>query len=118
MLDHADDPDQLILDIRPIVRDERPTPLTIQERFDRFHELNPWVLTAFERLTVDYLKRGHQRIGIKMLAEVLRWQYGRQTRGAERFKLSNDFTSRYARLIVERNPWWEGVFVLRELRSA
>lgn len=90
---------------------------TIQERFESFHELNAWVYEALETLTQDWLDRGRTRIGIKMLFEILRWQYGRQTTGSD-FKLDNNMTSRYARLLIENHPEWSAVFQTRELKSA
>lgn len=109
--------DQLELDMAPLVLPERVEGATIQERFEDFHRLNPWVLVALERLTIDYLSRGHQRIGLKMLVEVLRWQYARSTTGDE-FRLNNTYSSRYARMLIDRHPEWAGVFQTRELKTA
>lgn len=108
---------QMILDIEPLKTLDVVTGLTIQERFEEFHRLNPWVLRALERMTADYLERGHRRVGIGMLTEVLRWQYGRATTGDE-FRLNNNYRSRYTRLIVARHPEWEPVFSTRQLQSA
>jgi hypothetical protein len=89
---------------------------TIQESFERFHALNPWVFTSLEALTQQYLTHGHKRIGIGMLFEVLRWQYG-VTMGDD-FKLNNNYRSRYVRLLIEQHPEWEQAFSTRELRTA
>lgn len=90
---------------------------TIQQRFESFHAHNPWVYAALESLTLDWLSRGRKRIGIKMLFEILRWQYGRSTTGDE-FKLNNNYPSRYARLLIENHPEWADVFHTRELKAA
>jgi hypothetical protein len=100
-------------DMAPIVKAEGET---IQQRFESFDSLNPWVYEALCRLTADWLARGHTRIGLKMLTEVLRWQYGRATIG-DTFRLNNNFTSRYARKMLAAHPDWEGVFEVRELRA-
>ena len=54
-----------------------------------------------------------------MLFEVLRWEW--IIRGlpdtAEEFKLNNNYTSRYARLIMESEPGLEGVFETRRLTT-
>lgn len=97
--------------------DALPASATIQDRFEAFHAANPWVCDALERLTQDMLDRGHQRVGVKCLIEVIRWQYERQTVGS-RWRLNNVFTSRYARLLLERHPEWDGVFEVRGLRAA
>lgn len=108
---------QLVLDVRPLVIPPHVEGASIQERFESFHELNSWVLDALEDLTADYVARGRKRLGIKMLVEVLRWQYGRSTTGDE-FKLNNNYSSRYVRLIQERHPEWAAVFHTRELLAA
>ncbi len=98
-----------------------PTTVTrgdsIQDRFEAFHAANPWVADALEALVRDWLRRGHTRVGLKMCVEIVRWQHGRQTNGAE-FKLDNTFTSRYARLLIERNPEWVDALETRQLKAA
>ncbi|MFJ4010294.1 hypothetical protein [Streptomyces sp. NPDC090026] len=91
--------------------------LSIQERFEAFHQLNPWILDQLEALTADCVDRGLKRVGIGMLFEVLRWQYGRATRG-EPWKLNNDFRSRYVRTLLELHPEWSPLFETRGLRAA
>jgi hypothetical protein len=90
---------------------------TIQERFEAFHQANPWVLTYLERLTEDWLRQGRGRLGIGMLFEVLRWQHGLATQG-DAFKLNNNMRSRYVRLLLERHPDWADHFETRELKAA
>ena len=90
---------------------------SIQISFEAFHELNPWILRRFESMTEDCINRGFHRIGIGMLFELLRWQYGAVTRGDE-FRLNNNFRSRYVRLLIEEHPEWEPVFETRTLRAA
>jgi hypothetical protein len=113
----APNPDQLELELGEYVKPPRVEGATIQERFEQFHRLNPWVLDAFERLTVDWLARGHTKLGIGMLNEVLRWQYGRQTQG-DVYKLNDHYRSRYVRLMIERHPEWDDVFETRQLTAA
>lgn len=109
---------QLELPMAPL---RQPDPagesLSIQDRFEAFHELNPWILTKLEAMTADCVERGLPRVGIGMLFEVLRYEYGRATRG-DTWRLNNNFRSRYARLLLERHPEWSSVFELRGLRSA
>ncbi|MGG2460521.1 hypothetical protein ACO0M4_11975 [Streptomyces sp. RGM 3693] len=91
--------------------------LTIQERFELFHQLNPWILKHLENLTTECVERGLRRIGIGMLFEVLRWQYGIATRG-EPWKLNNDFRSRYVRRLIELHPEWSPLFETRKIHTA
>lgn len=107
---------QLTLPIGPLAQvDGRH--LTIDERFAAFDAANPWVYAALEKLTADWLYTGHKRVGMKMLTEVLRWQYARQTTGSD-FKLDNSLTSRYARKLVAEHPEWAGAIEMRKLRAA
>lgn len=89
---------------------------SIQLRFEAFHRANPWVYDALVQLARDLRARGHHKIGIGMLFEVLRWQYMRSTVGDE-FKLNNSYRSRYSRLIESREDDLLGVFEKRELKS-
>lgn len=89
---------------------------TIQQRFEAFHAANPWVYDALVRLTHDWVRRGNPRIGIGMLTEIIRWQYGRRTAG-DAFKINNNFRSRYVRLMIAEHPEWASVFSTRELQA-
>lgn len=109
--------DATLFDLAPLVTPENDPSLTIQQRFEAFHEANPWVLTALEALIADWLAHGHSRVGIKQMFEVIRWRYGRSTTDSS-FRLNNNWTSRYARLVVERNPQWAEAIETRELRAA
>jgi hypothetical protein len=89
---------------------------TIQQRFESFHRANPHVYAALRALAFQMLGNGVRQYGIKGLFEILRWQFALQTKG-EPFKLCNDYTSRYARLLVKLNPELDGFFEMRGLRS-
>jgi hypothetical protein len=108
--------EQLTLDLEPLVVPTYEADATIQERFEMFHAENPWVLRAYEKLAADWVAKGNRRLGIGMLTEIIRWQYGRQTTGVQ-FKIDNDFRSRYVRVIMERNPGWSTLFETRKLRA-
>lgn len=90
----------------------------IQRQFEEFHHKNPKVYEELVKLARQAKRAGRTKIGIKMLFEVVRWQRFLATDDAHSdFKLSNNYHSRYARLIMEREPDLEGLFDLRELRS-
>ncbi|MEU4095513.1 hypothetical protein [Streptomyces sp. NPDC026673] len=89
---------------------------SIQERFEAFNDLNPWVLQQLEALAGDCVAKGFRRVGIGMLFELLRWRYGEATRG-DVFRLNNNFRSRYVRLLIERRPEWAALFETRTLRA-
>jgi len=91
--------------------------LSIDEQFKQFHEANPAVYDALRNLALDMRRRGVQHYGTKGLFEVLRWSYSLQTQGDE-FLLNNNYTSRYARLLMQQEPELAGFFETRELKSA
>lgn len=84
-----------------------------------FHERNPHVFEALVALAGEARSHGATKLGIKQLWEVMRWQrhdYRTDDDGAM-FRLSNDYHSRYARLIMRERPELSGIFELRTLRS-
>jgi hypothetical protein len=88
---------------------------TIDDKFRAFHDANPWLADELEKLADVEYRHGDGRIGIKYLIEVLRWNYRRATTG-QPFRIDNDFTSRYARLLVDRRPEFANLFETRTLR--
>jgi hypothetical protein len=90
---------------------------TITDRFETFHQTNPWVYAELVRLARELVQKGHERIGMKMLFEVIRWERMRATSSDEPFRLNNSFTSRYARLIAAQEPDLADAFAMRELRA-
>ncbi len=93
---------------------------SIESQFLAFHEANPHVLRLLEGMCAELLAAGRDRVGMKMLWEVLRWKVLLRVKEAEEldpYKLNNNFTSRYARLLLDRNPALRGVLEIRELRS-
>jgi hypothetical protein len=101
-----------------LVASTLPSSETIAARFAEFHRLNPWVCVALERLAADMFRRGKPKIGIRMLWEVVRWQYERTTVDpSSSFKANDHYHTRYARLLIDRHPEWEGRFELRALRA-
>ena len=92
--------------------------LTPAEKFERFHELNPQVFNALESMTRELTNRGRKRIGIKMLFEVLRWNYYMETSDPNSdFKINNNYAPYYSRLLIDKHPEWADVFELRTIRS-
>jgi hypothetical protein len=73
------------------------------------------VYAKLVKLALDLKHRGHRKLGIKMLYEVVRWQhYMETTDRASDFKLNNNYTAQYARMIMARNPALDGIFETRE----
>lgn len=100
----------------PPLRDPEDAGESIEEQFQAFHEANPHIYRLLRALALDYKRSGRSRCGIKMLYEVLRYRSGVYTTG-EPYKLNNNFTSLYARLLMDREPELEGFFEIRERRA-
>jgi hypothetical protein len=90
--------------------------LTIEERFRLFDQANPHVYQVLEQMALDLAARGHQRIGVKMLWETLRYRYAMQTSGDEDYCLDNNYTSRFARKLA-RNPMLAERIEMRQLKA-
>ena len=115
------DPPQLhlALELAPIII---PPPAAADEddsldaRFARFHAANPHVYRALVALAMPLVRAGCRRIGVKLLIEKLRYEYALATAGDE-FRLNNNYTSRYARLLVADHPELRDIIEQRELRT-
>lgn len=91
---------------------------TLQEQFELFHSLNPWVYDHLVRLTRDLKDRGVTKVGMGMLFEVLRWQFAMTTSDPNsEFKLNNNHRSRYARRIMEDHPDLMDIYETRKLTA-
>jgi hypothetical protein len=91
---------------------------SIEERFEAFHQTNPWVYQALATLARRMLARGHTKLGIGMCWEVLRWEYMIETDDpTSGFRLNDHFRSRYSRLIQSQERDLDGIFETRGLRA-
>ena len=91
--------------------------LQLDAEADRFIAENPLVWKKFRLLAVKLKAKGIDRWSCKNLFEVLRWDHAVQTNSpADSFLLNNNFTSRFARRLLEEEEF-EGFFELRRLRG-
>lgn len=89
---------------------------SIAEQFATFNDENPAVYAALVRLAREWVaSTGRHKLGIKTLFERTRWEIAMTTTDPD-FKLNNNFTAYYARLIMLREPDLAEMFTLR--RSA
>ena len=88
---------------------------TIEERFLAFHHANPQVYSELvSQARILKTRFGVNFASIKLLYERLRWLHFIATRGEEEFKLNNDFTALYARLIMDQETDLQGFFRTRK----
>jgi hypothetical protein len=81
-------------------------------RFWKFHRENPEIYKQFRQFGRDALMRGYDHYGSKAIMEVIRWHMEIETFGDD-FKINNNYTSCYARMLVLLEPEFEGFFRLR-----
>ena len=89
---------------------------TIEQAFDRFHEANPHIYEAIVELALQAKGRGFDCWSINGIFEVLRWNVSMHT-DEEAPRLSNNYRSRYARLVMRRHPELDGFSTTRELTA-
>ena len=106
---------QMRMDFLPLTEPEDAGE-SIEEQFRAFHAANPHIYRLLRALALDYKRSGQSHCGIKMLYEVLRYRSGVYTTG-EPYKLNNNFTSLYARMLMDREPELRGFFEIRERRA-
>lgn len=105
---------QLSLDLQTVPLDE------IDLRFNAFHKANPHIYRYLVRFTREALaervRRGSSRYcGIKAVVERVRWHVDYEVADHPAFQINNDFTARYARLIMQQESDLRGVFHTRKL---
>lgn len=85
----------------------------MSEAFEQFHFDNPRVYVILVRLAREWIRlTGRHKLGIKTLYERARWEIALATSDPD-FKLNNNYTAYYARLIMRRESDLAGLFDLR-----
>jgi hypothetical protein len=67
-------------------------------------------------MALEMRRRGHRQYGIKALFEVLRFNHAMRTEG-DIFKLNNNYTALYARLLMDNEPELDDFFETRRRTS-
>lgn len=96
---------------------------SIQGHFDAFHKANPEIYEEYKILALKAIKAGRKRISSNMIINVIRWEFFISTKPTlfdkpgrhSKYKINNDFSSRYARLFVSDFPQHADKMELRKL---
>lgn len=89
----------------------------LEAAFWQFHAANPHVYATLCFLARQWIAvHGRGKLGVKMLFERARWEIAMDTRDVSGFKLNNNHTAFYARLLMANEPDLLGVFNLRQQR--
>ena len=89
---------------------------SLEERWAEVKRLNPWIVPTFLRMARDAVGRGYERVGVKHLAEVYRWERSGRVMG-DRWKWNNSWTALLARDLIEADPALADVIETRSRRS-
>ena len=82
-------------------------------RFAEFHAANPHVYAALRRFALEARRGGIRRIGIRMVWERMRWHIETERPEGE-WRLNNNYTRHYARLLMKQEPELDGLFETRD----
>jgi len=109
---------QLEIDLAPLpALVAAPRTGSLNERFKAWCEANPQLVARFDQLALDEVRRGHKRVGAKMLLEVIRFYYRRDHAVGDTWSVNNSYSSRLARRAAERYPELRDAFETRALRT-
>jgi len=86
------------------------TPMT--KKFREFHNDNPHVFDELLKMARQLKRLGHNKYSMKTLFEVVRWHRSLKTTDTE-FKLNNNFTAYYSRLVMVADSNLDGFFRVR-----
>ena len=83
--------------------------------FVEFHQGNPHVYQMFKRFAKQAKSAGRPRFGAHAIGERIRWYTQIETSDTE-FKLNDHHLPYYARLLMLREPEFNGFFETRDAR--
>lgn len=84
----------------------------IEAEFIRFHTENPHVYNEIKAIALDLKKSGVEFYGIKAIFEIVRFHRIIKTSDPA-FKLNNNFTALYSRMLMENEEELDGFFRTR-----
>jgi hypothetical protein len=97
---------------------KQQTGLTIQQAFDIFHRKNPKVYELFKKYALHLIEDLQvEETSSKLIINRIRWEVFENTKNKEYYKISDAFSSRYARVFVTEYPQYESKFRFSKLRS-
>jgi hypothetical protein len=88
-----------------------------ERAFLEFHEKNPQVYALLRRLAFEWKDAGGKKLGMRVLYERARWEFGMKTTESSP-TLNNNHAPFYARLMMDREPVLKGFFEIRERSKA
>ena len=102
------------------------TGVTIQEAFQKFHAANPEVFLLIVKEADRAVRKGKKKFSVKQIIGYLRWEIYLETkedtlfesRGEiKKYKIGDQYTSRYSRLLLDKYPRFKEYIEQRDLRA-
>jgi hypothetical protein len=113
VFDNSTAPDRMF---RGRVTRQRKPRKSIQERFEEFNQEHPEVLDLMTQIAYQEKAKGHSKYSCHLILLRVKWDF--LLLHGKRTDFSNDFSSRYARRIMELNAGLDGFFTIHELETA
>lgn len=99
---------------------------TIQESFTLFHAANPDVFALIVKQADRAVRLGKKRFSVKQIVGYLRWEIYLETKedtlfevrgDIKKYKIGDQYTSRYSRLLLDKYPRFKEYIEQRDLRA-
>jgi hypothetical protein len=91
---------------------------TLDDKFFQYHDNNPHVFKLFVRFAREAKNAGFKHYGMHTIMHRVRWHINVETNDEDGYKMNNNYSSRYARLLMQKHPEeFEGFFNLRKLQT-
>lgn len=90
----------------------------LDQKFWEYHQENPHVYELFKNFTRAARAAGYNNYSAKAIFERVRWHMSIETKDETGFKLNNNYTSRYARLMEQEHPEYAGFFHKRTMKTS
>jgi hypothetical protein len=87
----------------------------INYKFKEYHENNPDVYEKFKEFSIQTMLKGYKTYSAKGIFEIIRWHTG--VRGGDTYKVNNNYTPHYARMLMEEVPLFNGFFKTRVVNT-
>ena len=85
--------------------------------FARFHADNPLIYSLYVKYAYQLRDAGRENYGSKAIIERIRWHVNVETNSADEFKINNNHTAYYARMLMIDHPELAGDFRTRSARD-
>lgn len=87
--------------------------------FADYHMKNPYVYNRFTELANELKLSGKKKYSAWAIIQRIRWDYDLRTEeSGESFRINNNYTALYARLLIKSNPDFKGFFILKRMKES